>query len=91
MLSQLMEAESWTHRIHPHERLKSTEDAINSITVEEVNGVTQELCEHLSHIDPAEGAATAIIACAPMLDHQGGILCDRGRYSWGYEGGIGKK
>lgn len=73
VLSQLMEAESCGHTfMHPQDRLKKTLDAINSITIEEANDVAQELCEHLSHIDPTQGIRpAAIIACAPKVGRSG--------------------
>ena len=73
VLTQLMEAESCGHTfMHPQERLKSTFDAINSITIEEANDIARELCEHLSHIEPTQGVRpAAIIACSPKVDRQG--------------------
>ena len=77
VLSQLMEAESCGHTfMHPHTRLHATMDAIDSITVDEVNKVAQELCEHLSHIDPNEGVRpAAIVACVPTVDRNGVKFC----------------
>lgn len=70
VLAELMESVACGHTfMHPNVRLEMTRNAINSITVEEMNGIAKELCEHLSHINPAEGVRpAAIVACAPLVD-----------------------
>jgi len=70
VLAELMESKACGHTfMHPHVRLDMTRDAIDSITVDEMNSIAKELCEHLSHINPAEGIRpAAVVACAPLLD-----------------------
>jgi hypothetical protein len=70
VLTQLMEAESCGHTyMHPLQRLAATTAALDSVTLEDMNAVTRELCEHLSHIDPAQGVRpAAVVACGPVLD-----------------------
>ena len=44
-------------------------EALESISLDDMNEVAKELCEHLSHIDAAGGVRpAAVIACAPMMD-----------------------
>lgn len=51
------------------QRLEATVAALESITIQDVNAICKELCEHLSHIDPLNQIKpAAIIACAPLLD-----------------------
>lgn len=65
-----MEAEACGHVLmHPQQRLKATMLAIDSITLDDVNDIAKELCEHLSHIDPVKGIRpSAIVACSPLVD-----------------------
>lgn len=73
VLNQLMEAESCGHTyMAPDTRLEHTEAALDSITVDDVNAVARELCEHLSHIDPTDGVRpAAVVACAPVVSRDG--------------------
>jgi hypothetical protein len=73
VLTVLMEAEANGHTfMHPYQRLEETEKALMSITLEELNAVSRELCEHLSHMDIKNGVQpAAIVACAPVLDRTG--------------------
>jgi hypothetical protein len=70
VLTQLMEAEACGHTyMHPEQRLAATAAALESITLEDMNEVTKELCEHLSHIEPKQGVRpAAIVACSPALN-----------------------
>lgn len=70
VLSELMESEACGHvYMQPEQRLDATRKAIESVSLEDVNAVARELCEHLSDIDPSKGIQpAAIIACAPILD-----------------------
>ena len=69
----LMEATACGHTfMHPEESLEYTRTAIESITLEEVNGICKELSEHLSHPVPEAGIRpSAIIACGPAIDRNG--------------------
>uniref|UniRef100_A0A7S1NQ93 Uncharacterized protein n=1 Tax=Eutreptiella gymnastica TaxID=73025 RepID=A0A7S1NQ93_9EUGL len=69
----IMEATAVGHAfMHPDDSLRVTKEALTSITLEEVNGICRELCEHLSGPDPTSGVVpSAIIACAPGLDRNG--------------------
>ena len=73
VLAQLMEAESCGHTyMHPNTRLQMTEQALSEITLGDVQGITRELCGHLSHISPVDGIRpSAVIACAPTIDRNG--------------------
>ena len=77
VLSQLMEAESCGHvYMHPIRRAQLTGDMLNSISLEDVNNVAKELCEHLSHIQQDKNVKpAAIIACAPIYDRSGTEFC----------------
>lgn len=68
-----MEAQANGHTfMHPSDRLAASATALHSITLEEVNEVARELCEHLSHIDVQAGVMpAAVIACAPVVDREG--------------------
>lgn len=77
VLQELMEAEACGHTLMmPEERLEMTYHALESITIDDVNIVAKELCEHLSHISPENGIRpAAVVACAP-LDPRHGEGCD---------------
>ena len=68
-----MESEAAGHiYLHPDERYQHTSTILREITLEDVNMVARELCEHLSHIDPARGVRpAAIVTCAPLFDRKG--------------------
>jgi len=68
-----MEAHANGHTfLHPRERYGASASILTSITVEEVNSVAKELCEHLSHMDGNKGVMpAAVVACAPVLDRSG--------------------
>jgi predicted Zn-dependent peptidase len=72
ILTELMEAEACGHTfMHPMQRLDATEAALDSITLDDMNAISKELCEHLSHIDASEGVKpAAVIACAPLIDRE---------------------
>ena len=71
VLNSVMEAKSCSHTfMHPYQRLQMTYAAIDDITLDDVNKIASELCEHLSEIEPGVSPA-AIIACAPVLDRYG--------------------
>jgi len=73
VLGELMEAEACGHTVmHPMARYATTEAMLESITLQEVNEIAQELCEHLSHMQPGRGVIpAAIVACTPELDREG--------------------
>jgi hypothetical protein len=68
-----MDAEAAGHTyMHPEDRLAHTAALLESITLEEVNAIAKELCEHLSHMDISAGVQpAAIIACSPVIDRAG--------------------
>lgn len=72
VLGELMEAEACGHvYMHPIQRLEATEEAVQSITIDDIGSVARELCEHLSDIDPVKNVRpAAIVACAPLIDRQ---------------------
>lgn len=58
--------------LHPRDRYAASANILTSITVEEVNAVAKELCEHLSHMDVSKGVMpAAVVACAPVMDRSG--------------------
>lgn len=65
-----MEAEACGHTfMHPNQRLEMTFNALESISLEDVNIIANELCEHLSDIKASEGVRpAAIVACSPLVD-----------------------
>jgi len=73
VLAEVMDAEGCGHTyMHPSARLEATAMALDSISIDDVNGMAKELCEHLSHISPFDGVRpAAIIACAPLIDRNG--------------------
>lgn len=68
-----MEAHANGHTyLHPRDRYAASAQILTSLTVEEVNTVARELCEHLSHMDVSQGVVpAAVVACAPLLDRTG--------------------
>lgn len=76
-----MEAEACGHTyMHPRDRYATTAVLLDGITLQDVNAIARELCEHLSHADPASGVVpAAVIACAPVVDRSGATVCT----SWG--------
>ncbi len=68
-----MEAHANGHTfLHPRERYAASVSILTSITVEEVNAVAKELCEHVSHMDVTKGVMpAAVVACAPAMDRSG--------------------
>jgi hypothetical protein len=71
--AEVMNAEAAGHTyMHPEDRLSHTAALLEGITLEEVNDIARELCEHVSHMDIAAGVQpAAIIACAPVVDRAG--------------------
>lgn len=71
-----MEAHANGHTyLHPRDRCTASAQILTSLTVEEVNTVARELCEHLSHMDVSQGVVpAAVVACAPLLDRTGNAL-----------------
>ena len=70
-----MEAHANGHTyLHPRDRYAASANILTSITVEEVNAVAKELCEHLSHMDVSKGVMpAAVVACAPVMDRSGAL------------------
>lgn len=73
VLNELMEAEACGHTyMHPQQRYEATEAAIAEITLEDINNISRELCEHLSHVQPEKNIKpAAVIACSPIIDRNG--------------------
>eukprot|EP01038_Epipyxis_sp_PR26KG_P008162 gene8162-11046_t len=73
VLNELMEAEACGHTfMQPMQRLQSITAALQSISLDDINGIAKELCEHISHIDTTKGIRpAAVVACAPVLDRNG--------------------
>lgn len=76
VLGELMEAEACGHTyMHPEDRLRLTEEALDSIDTTDVAQVARELCEHLSHIDvTADVKPVAMVACTPAVDRDGSAV-----------------
>lgn len=70
VLAEVMEADACGHIfMNPHQRLKATIEAVSSISIDDVNDMAAQLCEHVCNIRPEEGVRpAAIVACAPLLD-----------------------
>ena len=73
VLSEIMEAHANGHTfLRAQDRYAASAEALQAVTLEEVNGVARELCEHLSHIDVSKGIfPAATIACAPVVGRDG--------------------
>ena len=71
--AELMEAEANGHTyMHAQDKYTTTAALLDGISLHDVNAIARELCEHLSHTDPARGVVpAAVIACAPMVDRAG--------------------
>lgn len=71
-----MEAEACGHTyMHPEDRYSTTAALLESISLQDVNAIARELCEHLSHADPLLGVVpAAVVACAPVIDRSGIVL-----------------
>jgi hypothetical protein len=58
--------------MHPYDLLSTTARLLDDITLEEANLAAKRVCEHLSHMDAAQGIEPcAVIACAPLFDRAG--------------------
>lgn len=68
-----MEAEACGHTyMHAQDRYATTAALLEGITLQDVNSIARELCEHLSHTDPSKGVVpAAVVACAPVVDRTG--------------------
>jgi hypothetical protein len=76
LVQELMDHEAAGHTfMHPLTRLQTATRLVGSMTLEEVNAMARELCEHLSHSQQsdAEVRPVAIVACAPLMDRTGAV------------------
>ena len=73
VIESVMEAESCGHTyMHPEEKLEATFEAIENISLEDINEISRELCEHLSHMQSEEGVKpSAVLACCPVISRDG--------------------
>jgi hypothetical protein len=73
VLNELMEAEACGHTyMEPIQRFQLTEEVLNTVSLQDVNNIAMELCEHLSHMQPEKGIKpAAVVACLPIIDRNG--------------------
>eukprot|EP00607_Mallomonas_marina_P007369 CAMPEP_0182419444 /NCGR_PEP_ID=MMETSP1167-20130531/3899_1 /TAXON_ID=2988 /ORGANISM="Mallomonas Sp, Strain CCMP3275" /LENGTH=1078 /DNA_ID=CAMNT_0024594381 /DNA_START=315 /DNA_END=3551 /DNA_ORIENTATION=+ len=72
MLTEVMEAQACGHTfMSASQRLSATQTLLDTITLEDVNQASRQLCEHLSHPDGVSVRPCAAVACAPALDREG--------------------
>lgn len=73
VLTELMETEACGHTyMHPARKFEIISQLLEDISLEDINGIAKELCEHLSHISLEQGVTpAAVIACAPYFSRSG--------------------
>eukprot|EP01041_Mallomonas_annulata_P011058 gene11058-23114_t len=72
MLTEVMESQACGHTyMRADQRLAATAALLDTITLQDVNIASKDLCEHLSHPDGVSVRPCATVACAPALDRSG--------------------
>jgi len=73
LLSELMENTANGHTVmHPIQRFQIVEEALYSMTLEEVNSMAKEVCAHIAEIDASKNTfPRAIVTCIPAVTRSG--------------------